>query len=266
MLNYNKLPEHIRKIAEEYDPSSNRIDCLPSKFHYNGQNYYVISYYPTLQDLFIREDGSVPAYEEVKRATLIIHVYKTAGSTIIKTGGSWAMSPSAKLYRKWEQILISLNNKLEDTAPAEILDNLTRCLKTALKLREYQDVIFKSVEEGTDLVTKANDTEIVTEDIQKKVRACVVDMVRAAVRKNEEQLKTEGDRKQVLAYLESIRFKKPSIILDYHWFKKNEPHMLSSRSETAEDMEELKAMVKEEKTVDEMDNPEEFYKLLLNPK
>ncbi|MGD6879538.1 hypothetical protein [Bacillus infantis] len=266
MLTYSKLPEHIKKTAEEYDPSSNRIDCLPSKFDYNGQIYYVISYYPSLQDLFIREDGSVPPYEEVKRATLVVHFYKTAGSTIVSTGADWAISPSAKLYKKWEKTLLSLKGKLEGTASPEIMESIRRCLDSAKKLREDQDIIFKSVEKGTDLLVEANDTELVTEDIQKQVRAYVVEMVRAAVRKNEEQLETERDRKDILAYLNTMIFRKPSLLIDYFWIKRNEPHMLNSNSETARDMPELKEMVKEDIPVDEYDKPEELYKLLLNPK
>ncbi|RIW29019.1 hypothetical protein D3H55_20060 [Bacillus salacetis] len=117
MLEFKKLPEHIKRKAEQYDPSSKRIDCLPSKFYYNGTKYFVISYYPSLQDLFIREDGSIPPYEEVERATLVVHFYKTAGATIVKTGGAWALSPSARLYRKWERTLLSIKEKLEGTAP-----------------------------------------------------------------------------------------------------------------------------------------------------
>jgi hypothetical protein len=266
MLDYKKLPDHIKKVAKEYDPSSKRIDCLPSKFHYNGQNYYAISYSPTLQDLYVREDGSVPPYEEVKRATLIVHVYQTAGETIIKTGGEWALSPSAKLYRRWEKVLSSFKSKLEGTAPPEILESISRCLNSAKRLRQDQDIIFKRVEKGTDLIVEANNKELVTEEIQKEVRACVVEMVRAAVRKNDEQLNTERDRKEILAYLHTIIFKKPSLLLDYFWFMRNEPHMLSSDSETAKEMPQLREMVKEDKPVDELDNKEELYRLLMNPK
>lgn len=266
ILDYKKLPDHIKKVAKEYAPSSNRIDCLPSKFHYNGQKYYAISYYPTLQDLYIREDGSVPPYEEVKRATLIVHVYRTAGSTIVTTGAEWALSPSAKLYRRWEKVLTSLKNKLQATAPPEMMESINRCLDSAKRLREDQAIIYNSVEKGTDLLVEANDTEIVTEETQRQVRACVVEMVRAAVRKNDEQLKTERDRKEILAYLHTVFFKKPSLLLDYLWFMRNEPHMLSSYSETARDMPELREMVKEDTPVDELDNKEELYRLLMNPK
>lgn len=266
MLHYKNLPDHIKKVAKEYDLSSSRIDCLPSKFYYNGQNYYVISYYPTLQDLYVREDGSVPPYEEVKRVTLIVHVYQTAGETIIKTGGEWALSPSAKLYRRWEKVLASLKSKLQATAPPEIMESINRCLESAKRLRLDQEIIFNSVEKGTDLIVGANDTELVTEETQQRVRACVVEMVRAAVRKNDGQLKTERDRKEILAYLHTVLFKRPSILLDYFWFMRNEPHMLSSDSETGREMPELREMVKVDKPVYELDNKEELYRLLMNPR
>ncbi|RIW29018.1 hypothetical protein D3H55_20055 [Bacillus salacetis] len=133
-------------------------------------------------------------------------------------------------------------------------------------MNEEQDIIFKSVEEGVDLVEEANTSELVTEDVQKKVRACVVEMVRAAVRKNEVQLRTERDRKDLIAYLNKEMFKRPSLLWSYLWLKRQDPHILNSDSETAKDMPELIDMVKEDTPVDELENKEELYKLLLNPK
>jgi hypothetical protein len=48
------------------------------------------------------------------------------------------------------------------------MGSISSCLDAARSLREEQDIFFKSVETGTDLVDEANTTELVTEEVQKK--------------------------------------------------------------------------------------------------
>lgn len=266
MLTYKVLPDHIKKVAEEYNHSNERLDCLPSKLQVGNKSYYVVHYYPTLNDLFICEDGSVPAFEEVKRSILIVKVYQTAGNSLMNIGGKWLKAPTSKLYRKLEQKLTTIKKKVYDSISIEDLTKLEKIIIASRKMKEDQDLIFNCVDKGTELIVKANETEIVTEEIQKEVRKYVEEMVRAAVRQNQAQLDTERERRELLSYLGSVIFKKPSILLEYLWFKKNEPYMLNSNSPTAKEMGELREMVKEDKTIDNMENADEMIALLRNPR
>lgn len=64
MLTYKVLPDHIKKVAEEYNQSNERLDCLPSKLQVGNKSYYVVHYYPLLNDLFTKQltddSGIVP--------------------------------------------------------------------------------------------------------------------------------------------------------------------------------------------------------------
>lgn len=267
MLTYDVLPEYIKKVAEEYNHyNEKKLDVLPSRLKYGNHLYYVVNYIPSLHDLFIREDGRVPPYQEVKRAMFVVMVYQTAGNNLMKTGGKWVKSPTEKLYRKMENKLNRIKSKIMDISPPYILANLDKVIDASRQIVEDQQLIYDCVVSGTDIIVKANDTEVVTEEDQKEVRKYLVEMIRAAVRQNQAQLDTERDREELLVYLDQVALKKPSILLDYLWFKKNEKNMLNSQSKTAMDMGDLQEMVKEDKPIDEMDNAEEILALVRNPK
>ncbi|MBP2241753.1 uncharacterized protein YfaT (DUF1175 family) [Cytobacillus eiseniae] len=266
MLTYSVLPDHIKQVAEKYNHSNEKLDCLPSKLMYEDINYYVVHYYPSLHDLFIQENGGVPPFEQVRRAILIVKVYQTAGNTLIRTGGKWVKEPTARNYRKLEQRLTSIKRKINKFISQEGLIKLDNIIEASRKINKDQDLIFECVDKGTELIDHANKTEMVNESIQQEVRNYVVKMVRAAVRQNQVQLDTEVDRKELLAYLGREVWKKPSILFDYLWFKKNVSYMLNSSSPTAKDMYDLQEMVSKEKTIDEMENADEMISLIRNPK
>lgn len=266
MLTYQSLPDHIKKVAGAYNYSNEKIDCLPSKLHYEGNVYYVIEYEPSLHELFVYEDGEVAPFEEVRRATLIVRAYQTGGNSLMQIGGRWLKAPTLKRYRKLQEKLKTIKEKIGSDMPDEALNQLNRVMNAAKSIVEDQELIFDCVSKGTDLIVKANETEMVTEQIQKEVRMYVVEVARAAVRQNQVQLDTEMDRRNLLAFLDKVALKKPSILMSYLWFKKNEPNMLNSKTEMAKEMPMLKEMVKEDTPIDQLENAEELIALIRNPK
>jgi hypothetical protein len=266
MLTYKILPHHIKEIAERNNTKNEKIDVLPSKFFYENEYYYVITYIPSLEDLFIREDGFIPSFHDIKRAMLIVKVYQTSGSTMFNIGRKWASEKTKKIYTKMSENLKSIQEKISDNMPEQVSYKISNVIQSCHNIVDDQKLIEDCFEKSVDLVKKANETEHVSEKEQQELRKYVVEMTRAAVRQNQEQLNTESDRKYLLDYLAKQILKNPSIGLEYFAFRKQEKNMLSSKSPTAWEMGELREMVRVDKPVDELDNAEELIALIRNPK
>lgn len=266
MLTYDVLPDHIKRVAEQNNHANEKLDVLPSCLKYDGQTYYVIEYCTSAEHLFVREDGSIPPFEEIKRGALVVRVYGTAGNTLTKIAKQWLSLPTISLNKKLINKLLNIKEKVIDITPQYILLSLDNITSSAVNVIADQKLIFKCVDEGLDLIIEANETEIVTEEIQKQVRQYVVEVVRAAVRQNQEQLDTEGDRKELIRYLGSILIKRPSILPNFLWFWFQSKNMLTSKSKTGRDMEELQEMVKFDKPIDELGNKAEILAAVRNPK
>ncbi|WP_053364887.1 hypothetical protein [Bacillus sp. FJAT-27245] len=266
MLTYNVLPEHIKKVAEQFNNRKEKLDVLPSKFHYGNVVYYPITYLPSLETLFITEDGEVPLFEEVKRPMLIVSVYENSGNTILTIGRRWVSSKTIKNYSALIKSLESISIKIKNKAPRDEMENLERFLAACKRILNDQRIIEDCFHKGLDLINQANETEFVSEEEQKLVRQYVVEMTRAAVRQNQEQLDCEQNRKALISYLESQLLSTPSIVIDYLSIKSKEKNLLTLNSTTGEDMAELQEMVREDKPVDEMDGTEALIARIRNPR
>lgn len=266
MLTYNILPEHIKKVAEQFNNRKEKLDVLPSKFHYGNVVYYPITYLTSLETLFITEDGKVPLFEEVIRPMLIVSVYENSGNTILTIGRKWASSKTIKNYSALIKSLESVTSKIKNKAPRNEMENLEHFLASCKRILNDQRIIEDCFHKGLDLITQANETEFVSEKEQQQARQYVVEMTRAAVRQNQEQLDCEQNRKALISYLESQLLSSPSVVIDYLSIKSKEKNMLTLNSATGEDMAELQEMVREEKPIDEMDGADELIALIRNPK
>ncbi|WP_053364888.1 hypothetical protein [Bacillus sp. FJAT-27245] len=266
MITLQNLPVDIKEIAEKFNTRNEKIDVLPSKFHYKEQFYYVFVYAPSKEMLFVREDGEVPGHEEMTRPMLIVTVYHTSWTSMLETVQRWAKSKTKQNYSSLVQNLKSVERKLGNKLSGSNLEDLQRFLTACEKIVEDQLLIEEYFRKAVDLVDHANETEYVSETEQKQLRQYVVETSRAAVRQNQEQLDCERSRKALISYLESQLLSSPSILIDYISIKKKEKNLLASDSPTGEDMAELREMVREDKPIDELDNASELIALIRNPK
>lgn len=265
MLTFSALPEEIKAIAQQHNHSNEKIDVLPSKFLFNNHYYYVITYDPSANELFVRDDAYVASKAEVEGLALLSRTYSTAGMTILNQGKEWVQSPKIRVYTSLKNLLEKIHKKITGNLPPEVQSSMERMMEACEYIIRDQKRIETEVKDGIDLVIEANDSEIVTEDIRSRLRNHIVEMARAGVRQNNQQLEKEEDRQRILTYLEQIRWKNPSILLDYNNLKKKMSHMLSKNSKNGRDMEELTEMVKVDVSPDELPNKQEILNLIRNP-
>ncbi|RWR06123.1 hypothetical protein QNH23_17050 [Siminovitchia fortis] len=265
MLTYETLPKHIKNIAEEYNYRDEKLLAVPYRFHYNGQNYYCIGFEPSRERLFIREDGYVPSFSEMKRPMLLTTSYETSGLSMFTIGVEWGKPALEKLYREMANRFKSLCKKTKKTAPETILSSLDRVIAACEKSATEQKLIYDCVIQALDLTKRRNEEEMATEEDQKQLRRYVLEMTRATVRQNQVQLDTEQDRKDILDYLGGKILKNPAVLFDFLWLKSKEKHMVTADSPRGRDQGEFQKLLKEDRHLEEGDNAE-IIALLRNPK
>lgn len=202
MIRMHNIPEHIRTSLFQYYKESEKVDVFPSKFFIDGERYYYFTCAVNREQLIMKEDGTVPYFQQVKKAALICHSYNASIESIIHIGNKWVNSDKKERYAKLKAVLATLKEKL----PRELEHAYNAYIDAANIIIENQEIIERSVKMAKEIWDRTNLEELATEQDQVEMRKCIVDMTRAAYRQNEIQLKTEKERELIWNYVSSNKW------------------------------------------------------------
>lgn len=261
MIRMHNIPEHIRTSLKDYYLENEKVDVFPAKFLIDGERYYYFTCAINPQQLVMKDDGSVPFFQQVKKAALICHSYNASIEAIIHIGNKWVKSGKKGKYEKLKGVLSLLKGKL----PPQLADAYQTYVMTADTILENQAIIDYSVKKATEIWDRTNLEELVHEQDQIEMRKYIVDMTRAAYRQNEIQLRTESDRELIWNYVSSKKFSVGlGLYLNLRPYQKN---MMKNTPENIKEADELGRMVLgDDLPLEQHENAQDVWGRLRNPR
>lgn len=261
MIRMHNIPEHIRASLNQYYKENEKPDVFPSKFLIEGEKYYYFTCALNPEQLIMRDDGTVPYFQQIKKEALICHSYNASIETIIHIGNKWVKSGKKGKYESLQVTLTALKEKL----PPEMASAHHTYVVTADTILKNQAIIDHSVKKATEIWDRTNLEELATEQDQIEMRKYIVDMTRAAYRQNEIQLKTENDRVLIWKYVSSNKWSIGlGLYLNLRTYQKN---MMKNTPENIKEAEELGRMVLgDDLPLEQHENAQDVWGRLRNPR
>ncbi|MBH0171681.1 hypothetical protein [Fictibacillus sp. 18YEL24] len=266
MLTVEKLPTHIKEVAENHQKRDIRYHVFPSMFLIEDEKYYLFMYEPTKEQLIIREDGKVLTKEHIKKPFLYALAYNSSIENISNIGGEWVEARTIQRYKKLNSILNSIENIIKGNAPAHISKSLIKLKDASRIIIQEQENINRCVEDGLALTINTNDSELVTMDEYFRMRKYVLGMVRAAYKQNEIQLETEEERSEIFKYLSQNKLSFGLRLLPlYFQFAPYKKLMRTSDSYGSDKMENIKKLIAKDVDIEKDIEALNLLKLTRNP-
>jgi hypothetical protein len=243
MIRMHNLPENIKVSIKPFFKENETPDVFPAKFNIGGTLYYYFTCAPTEEQLIVEVSGTVPLFEEVKEAAIIMNNYNSYIETFVSIGSKWVKADRIENYTKLKALLSDIENKL-GPFPQDV-ETAYKIFETVPDIIiENQIVIEESVRKADYLWQKARESLIVTDDEEKEMHGYLGDMVRAQVKQNDIQLQTEKERKIISDYVSSKKgFLNFSAMNLARKLKPYEQNMFNSQSKDAEGWEVLRHSV-----------------------
>ncbi len=265
MIRMQHLQEHILESLKPYYQKDETPDVFPAKFSIEGGMYYFFTFAPAAEQLIMKEDGSVPKYNEIKHINLLATDYNYSIEFLLNIGSKWANISFLDNYVRFQKIL----NEIEVTLPADlsILREDILILKTTVsKIIEYHHQTVDLVKIMISAWDTMKKTELVTEEDQKEMRNNRFKLAQIQFKQNELQINTEIERMNVFNYLSSkkglVHLKMWSLYLK---FKPYQRKMLTSNQIV--ELEETRAiLLKGQLPLEEEENTVDILAHLRNPK
>lgn len=226
MIKEKDLPQHIQEALENYKEKGETSDVAPYKFNVNNKNYYFFGFPPSFEKLLIREDGVVPALEDVKKVGLVAYAYNTSVGSL-NEAQEWTNGSRMKIYETTYEQLLKLRKWVQYEAQASVNKDIEDLLDVLKSLIREQKKVIESIESAIQLYDNTLQKEITSEDDQKTMRQYVQEMVRADFSQNEIQISSEKPRNRMIEYLSSNKWSGLKKRFTIHKLKKNLEGMLS---------------------------------------
>lgn len=265
MIRMHHLPDHISESLKSYYQKDETPDVFPAKFSIEGARYYFFTFAPVAEQLIIKEDGSVPKFNEIKHINLLATDYNYSIEFMLNIGSKWANVSFLDNYVRFQNIL----DEVEATLPCDLssLKEDIRVLKTAVaKIIEYHHATVDLVEKMISAWDTMKKTELVTEENQMEMRNDRFKLAEIQFKQNECQINTEKERINIFNYLSSkkslFHLKMWSLYLKFKPYRKK---MLTN--EQRDEMEETRAvLLKGQLPLEEEVNAADILAHLRNPK
>ncbi|TFJ91286.1 hypothetical protein [Lentibacillus salicampi] len=264
MVTKNDLPQKAIDAAERYK-DNNSYQLCPAVIEYGHLPYYCFIYKGTANLLVLKEDGSVPFFNEhVKQVALIVKNWDASGNTLRHIGIRWADDASMKKMKMLKELLEKIDNELVKKNKLDISQQIQTFIQVPDEIIRNQKTIEQSVDKGIDLFDGGFERGRITEVDQQRLRRCIVDMARAAHQQNDIQFKTSEQRKNIIKQLSSLQFSSLKLFFSIRKLRSYNKKLFN-KYDPAE-MKETSEMIKEDEPLEEKPEGKEVIQKTLNPR
>lgn len=267
MIRMHNIPENIKEALKPYYKDGEKPDVFPSKFRIKNELYYYFTFAPAVEQLIMKDDGTVPVLHEIRDVALICNSYNASIETLASIGKKWVQSGTKENYEKLRNILRDAQKTLSPLPP-DVEAAFQSYLRTADQIIDNQNAIQEAVDDAIIIWDRTNLQELATEQDQIDMRKYIVNMARASYRQNEIQLQTEKDREKVWDFVSSKRwpFNKSGWSI-YFKLRAYQKYMMKNTAINMKEAEEVGKMVlSEDLPLDQHEIAQEVWEHLRNPR
>lgn len=265
MYRMNNLPENILQALKPYYQPNEVPDVFPSIFLIKNEKYYFFTFAPAAEQLIMKENGSVPAFEEIKQIALIASNYNHSIESIANIGSKWVKAGRTENYEKLIRLLEEIEEKL-GPLPDGVRTDVMQLKEAAGKILFHQKEIEEAVQKGAALWDRTNAQALVTEEDQQTMRGYMNELGTAQFKQNEIQIETQEQRERIDQFLSSRKsiFHLKAMSL-YNGFKPYKKFMMNSNESI--EMENVRQMMENANgPLEQGEGAADFLAHLRNPK
>src|SRR5690606_7184110 len=141
-LNMNKLwrmaekrvPNRVVQTVERYKRRKEKYYFLPCGIEYKGETYYYVQYEPINHTFIVREDGTVPYYDEAKKVIELAARVVAAYGALYYNAKHLLIKRTTQSYRH----ILSLLKKIEQELGYRLSPELREDLETFRQVSKFQ--------------------------------------------------------------------------------------------------------------------------------
>ena len=163
--------------------------------------YYCVQYEPTEQILVVREDGTVPYYDEAKKVIELAARVAAANAALNIRAEHLLRTRTIQTYRHILSLLEKIEKELKDRLSPEIREDLETFRQVSKyqieKRREMEDAIAR----GREVLEKVFQEFRVTEEDIKEMRKLQLQLGKAMYDRNQAQLRSFEKRERLMRAL-----------------------------------------------------------------
>ncbi len=161
MIRMHNIPEHIKEALKPYYKDGEKPDVFPSKFRIKNELYYYFTFAPAVEQLIMKDDGTVPVLHEIRDVALICNSYNDSIESLASIGKKWVQSGKKENYEKLRNILRDAQEMLSPL-PDDVEAAFHSYLNTANQIIENQNAIQEAVDDAIIIWDRTNLQEIAT--------------------------------------------------------------------------------------------------------
>lgn len=266
MIEMDDIPSKVLDALIPYKKNKSKIDQLGARLFYDDKYYYCFLLSPPVEYLVVREDGEIPAYDEVYKVNLISVAFSTSVGTLVDLGVQWSTSSTKKKYEKLIKTLSKVNETIKSKAPSDIQEALKKFLEVPNSIIKDQILIEEKVKAGVDFSDEVFKREVLTEEDQIILRQNIVDTTRAAHRQSMVQVEAESEIERVMDYLYTKIWTNPKLFQYFISLKGYQKKMLSSEDPESMEVKAMKDEIAVDEPLEEKEEMKDISNSLLNPR
>jgi hypothetical protein len=196
-----RVPNRVVQTVKQYKRGKETYYFLPFNLEYKDEIYYCVQYEPTEQILVVREDGTVPYYDEAKKVIELSARVAAANAALNIRAEHLLRTRTIQTYRHILSLLEKIEKELKDRLSTEIREDLETFRQVSKyqieKRREMEDAIAR----GREVLEKVFQEFRVTEEDIKEMRKLQLQLGKAMYDRNQAQLRSFEKRERLMRAL-----------------------------------------------------------------
>ena len=208
-----RVPNRVVQTVKQYKRGKETYYFLPFNLEYKDEIYYCVQYEPTEQILVVREDGTVPYYDEAKKVIELSARVAGANAALNIRAEHLLRTRTIQTYRHILSLLEKIEKELKDRLSTEIREDLETFRQVSKyqieKRREMEDAIAK----GRKVIEKVFQEFRVTQEDIIMMDKYQLQLVQAMYDRNQAQLRSFEKRERLMRAL--VRYIPPWKILTW---------------------------------------------------
>lgn len=240
VLKKKDIPSSVFRALEPYEENKRESIFFQLKVFYKDRYYFSCSLAPPLEYLVIRDDGTIPLYDEARPVSLLAIEFNTKDNNLNGIGKEW-LNPSTKMmYENLLNILRQLEDKVNMVAPSDVIRSLNKFREMTEFSIKQQEEIMKTVKEGLQYLESINKKGVLVEDDVNYLDLNKDETMRALNRKQLNQMESDVDRKKILSFLFKRMWRKPVLFFYLLSLIRYQKNLRSNKGSEAEEQRKLK--------------------------
>jgi hypothetical protein len=208
-----RVPDRVIQTVERYKRGKEKYYFLPCGIEYKGETYYYVQYEPIKHTFIVREDGTVPYYDEAKKVIELAARVAGAYGALYTKAEHLLIKRTTQSYRHILSLLEKIEQELEYRLSPELREDLETFRQVSKyqieKRREMEDAIAK----GRKVIEKVFQEFRVTQEDIIMMDKYQLQLVQAMYDRNQAQLRSFEKRERLMRAL--VRYIPPWKILTW---------------------------------------------------